>query len=211
MKKAIQLVSIAACLVLSLAACQSNENKTPQNTATETTPAAVTSVATPATTQPAAPVTTQPVALATTTTTPTTAKATVTPAPTPAKDLTGKGANAPTTAPTTTSTTAKSANVKWDEMVYNWGTIQHGEKMTHVFKFKNTGSEPLIILDAKGSCGCTVPEKPAAPIAPGKTGEIKVVFDSNGKEGPQTKIVTVTANTEPSTFALTIKGEVKKE
>lgn len=219
MKKAIQSFSIATCLVLSMIACNSNENK-PANTAAETTSAATTPAPTVETNTTVAPA-------PTTTPTPTaatpTAKATVTPTKvtattSEAKDLSIKGTTpAASTTPsvsaaTTTPTPAKSAAVvKWDETVHNWGSIKQGEKMTHVFKFKNTGSEPLIILDAKGSCGCTVPEKPAAPIAPGKTGEIKVVFDSNGKEGPQTKVVTVTANTEPSNFALTIKGDVKKD
>jgi hypothetical protein len=125
---------------------------------------------------------------------------------------------APAAAPTTTAapaqqsaTTSKTTSIKWDEMAYNWGKIKQGEKMTHVFKFTNTGKEPLVIMDAKGSCGCTVPEKPQAPIEPGKTGEIKVVFDSTGKEGPNTKTITITANTEQPNMVLTIKGEVSKD
>ncbi len=209
MKKAIQLVSIAACLVFSMAACQSNENKAPQNTATETTPTVVTPTTAPATAPQT--VTATPTTVSTTTPPPPTTKATVEPAkvtPTPAaKDMTSKGA----TVETPSASPAKTAVVKWEETVHNWGSIKQGEKMTHVFKFKNTGSEPLIILSAEGSCGCTVPEKPTAPIAQGKTGEIKVVFDSNGKEGPQVKTVKITANTEPNIFVLTIKGDVKKD
>jgi hypothetical protein len=121
---------------------------------------------------------------------------------------TGATANAPTTA-AVTSASEKITSCKFEELVYNWGSIKKGDKMTHIFKFKNTGTEPLVILSAKGSCGCTVPEKPQAPIEPGKTGEIKVVFDSAGKDGQQAKTITVEANTKEKNMVLTIKGEVK--
>ncbi len=102
----------------------------------------------------------------------------------------------------------KTTNVKFDEMSYDWGKIKEGDKMTHIFKFKNTGSNDLIISDARGSCGCTVPEWPKEPIKPGKGGELKVVFDSAHKSGQQSKTVTVTANTEPANVVLMIKGMV---
>jgi Protein of unknown function (DUF1573) len=91
---------------------------------------------------------------------------------------------------------------------YDWGTIAEGEKMTHIFKFKNTGSNDMIISEAHGSCGCTVPEWPKEPIKPGKSSQIKVIFDSKGKAGDQSKSVTLTANTEPSSMILMIKGKV---
>ena len=103
----------------------------------------------------------------------------------------------------------KTTNIKFDELAYNWGSVKEGDKMTHIFKFKNTGSNDLIISDAHGSCGCTVPEWPKEPIKAGKTGEIKVVFDSKGKPGDQQKTVTLTANTDPANTVLTIKGAVK--
>jgi len=105
--------------------------------------------------------------------------------------------------------------LKFDQDTYDWGKVMDGEKVTHVFKFKNTGSEPLIISNAKGSCGCTVPEWPKDAIAPGKSGEIKVVFDSKGKGAvggkEDSKRVTVTANTDPVDTYLTIKGKVDKK
>ena len=104
--------------------------------------------------------------------------------------------------PTTSMTFAESE--------FDYGTITSGEKVEHVYKFTNTGNEPLIISDAKGSCGCTVPEWPKEPIAPGKTGEIMVKFDSSNKSGNQSKRVTLTANTEPAQTFLTIKGIVNK-
>jgi hypothetical protein len=99
--------------------------------------------------------------------------------------------------------------LKFDEMSYSWGKIKEGEKMTHNFKFTNTGTNDLIISDARGSCGCTVPEWPKEPIKPGKSGDLKVVFDSKGKPGEQSKTVTVTANTEPSNTVIMIKGTVE--
>ncbi|MBK8625579.1 MAG: DUF1573 domain-containing protein [Saprospiraceae bacterium] len=106
-------------------------------------------------------------------------------------------------------------SIKFDQDTYDWGKIMDGDKVTHVFKFKNTGNEPLIISNAKGSCGCTVPEWPKDAIAPGKSGEIKVVFDSKGKGAvggkEDTKRVTITANTDPAETYLNIKGKVDKK
>jgi hypothetical protein len=102
----------------------------------------------------------------------------------------------------------KTTSVKFDELSYDWGTIPEGEKMTHIFKFKNTGANDMIISDAHGSCGCTVPEWPKEPIKPGKSSQIKVIFDSKGKAGDQNKSVTLTANTEPANVVLMIKGKV---
>ncbi len=110
---------------------------------------------------------------------------------------------------TPSATTGKITTVKFDDMSYDWGKLKEGEKMTHLFKFKNTGTNDLIISDARGSCGCTVPEWPKEPIKPGKGGEIKVVFDSAHKSGPQSKTVTINANTEPASIVLMIKGIVE--
>ncbi len=105
--------------------------------------------------------------------------------------------------------TERKTTIHFEETVYNWGVLKVNDKMTHIFRFKNTGTEPLVIKDAKTTCGCTVPEKPQAPIEPGKMGEIKVVFDSHNKSGTQVKPITITSNTVPETLVLTIKGEVK--
>ena len=91
---------------------------------------------------------------------------------------------------------------------YNFGTIIQGEKVSYSFKFKNTGENDLIITNAKGSCGCTVPNYSEEPVAPGAEGVIDVVFDSTGKGGKQRKTVTLTANTVPTKMNLIIKGEV---
>lgn len=105
--------------------------------------------------------------------------------------------------PTTTMTFTESS--------FDFGTVEAGEKVRHTYAFTNSGSEPLVISNAKGSCGCTVPKWPQEPIAPGATGEIEVEFDSKNKSGRQTKTVTITANTESGTERLTITGEVLKD
>ncbi|MFT6148978.1 MAG: hypothetical protein ACJAUH_001664 [Saprospiraceae bacterium] len=101
-------------------------------------------------------------------------------------------------------------NMTFAKETYDFGTISEGEKVERIYKFKNSGNEPLIISNAQGSCGCTVPQWPKEPIAPGKSGEIKVVFDSKGKAGKQNKTVTITANTNPATTTINITGEVLK-
>ncbi|MCB0401790.1 MAG: DUF1573 domain-containing protein [Flavobacteriales bacterium] len=94
-------------------------------------------------------------------------------------------------------------------MAHDFGTIDQDTKNTKVFKFTNTGKEPLIIEDAKGSCGCTVPTYPKEPIKPGETGEIEVAYSPGKQSGAQTKTVTITANTEPITTTLNISANVQ--
>jgi Protein of unknown function (DUF1573) len=101
--------------------------------------------------------------------------------------------------------------IAFEHTDFDFGTVKDGEKVKHTYKFKNTGSEPLIISSAKGSCGCTVPKWPSEPIAPGGSGVIDVEFDSKGKPGKQTKRVTVTANTTPAQTLLNISGTVEKD
>ncbi|MEO1514983.1 MAG: DUF1573 domain-containing protein [Bacteroidota bacterium] len=118
-------------------------------------------------------------------------------------------ANTPTATPAEPAAPAgPTTSVEFAETSFNFGTVDAGEKVNHTYKFKNTGSEPLIISNAKGSCGCTVPSWPKEPIPPGASGEIQVQFDSKNKKGKQTKRVTITANTEPVQTFLEITGEV---
>ncbi len=93
--------------------------------------------------------------------------------------------------------------------VWDFGTIKQGDSPEFSFKFKNTGNEPMIISNAKGSCGCTVPKWPKEPIAPGAIGEINVKFNSKGKKGSQNKTVTLTANTTPPTTKLRVTGQIE--
>ena len=98
--------------------------------------------------------------------------------------------------------------MEFEEMAFEFGEVTEGEIITHTYAFTNTGDEPLIISDAKGSCGCTVPSRPTAPIAPGETGEITVRFDSNNKVGQRNQRVTITANTNPAQTVIALNGTV---
>ena len=98
--------------------------------------------------------------------------------------------------------------MSFGETDFDFGSVDEGEVVSHVYKFKNTGNEPLILSDAKGSCGCTVPQWPREPIAPGGEGEIKVEFNSKGKKGKRNQKVTITANTNPPQTFIFLKGEV---
>jgi hypothetical protein len=99
--------------------------------------------------------------------------------------------------------------IKYEQESFDFGVVNEGDLVTHTFKFKNTGTEPLTISNAKASCGCTVPNWSKEPVAPGASGEIKVEFNSKGKPGNQSKRVTVTANTNPTDTFIEIKGMVK--
>ena len=119
-------------------------------------------------------------------------------------NIPGTNVTAPTapTGPTTTIEYEKEGR-------FDFGTVDEGDMVKHVFKFKNVGTEPLVISNAKGSCGCTVPTWPKEPVPPGAMGEINVEFNSKGKPGSQSKRVTVTANTNPTETFLEIRGEVR--
>ena len=107
--------------------------------------------------------------------------------------------------------TGPTTTIQFAESEFDFGTIDEGEKVSHEYKFTNTGTEPLIIKDAKGSCGCTVPQWPKEPVPVGGTGVMLVEFNSKGKGGAQNKRVTITANTDPVQTFISIKGEVNKK
>lgn len=101
------------------------------------------------------------------------------------------------------------AEINFEKEVHDYGNIKQGGDATCEFKFTNTGTEPLIISNAKGSCGCTVPEWPREPIAPGESGVIRVKYDSK-RPGVINKTVTITSNAKNSpTKVLRIKGNVE--
>ncbi|MFZ7115477.1 MAG: DUF1573 domain-containing protein [Bacteroidota bacterium] len=100
------------------------------------------------------------------------------------------------------------AEIAFESEVHDYGTIKQGADGTCEFKFKNTGKEPLIISNAKGSCGCTVPTYPKEPIMKGQTGIIKVHYDTK-RVGAFTKTVTINSNAKSDTKIITIKGVVE--
>ena len=100
------------------------------------------------------------------------------------------------------------AKVELDKEVHDFGTIKEGEIVVTEFIVKNIGDSDLLIHEAKGSCGCTVPQPPKEPIKPGASAPIKVSFDSKGKPGSQEKTVTLTTNTQNGHETFKIKANV---
>jgi hypothetical protein len=94
------------------------------------------------------------------------------------------------------------------DSVYDFGTIKEGDFVEYSYRFKNTGKTPLVVFEANASCGCTVPEKPEAPIAPGEIGFIKVKFNSDRKPGEAHKTITISSNAIPEFPILLLKGTV---
>ena len=98
---------------------------------------------------------------------------------------------------------------KFEVETIDYGKIEKGSDGLRVFTFTNTGNSPLIVEKVKGSCGCTVPTKPEAPIMPGETGEIKVKYDTN-RVGGFSKTITITSNASEPVKRLKVKGIVLK-
>lgn len=100
--------------------------------------------------------------------------------------------------------------ILFDSEIIDYGSIAHNSDGKREFTFTNNGNKPLIITNATGSCGCTVPTKPTEPIMPGQKGVIGVKYATDRK-GPFTKSVTVTTNASATPMTLTIKGTVLDE
>lgn len=100
--------------------------------------------------------------------------------------------------------------LEFEATEFDFGTISEGEQITRFYRFTNTGKMPLVISQVTANCGCTVPKTwPREPIGPGKSGQIEITFDSDQREGIQTKMISVVANTRPATHTLILKGIVK--
>lgn len=104
--------------------------------------------------------------------------------------------------------TVNVAKMVFQETVYRFGRVKEGDIVNHTFDFVNTGKVPLIITNAKSTCGCTIPDWPKNPIAPGEGGQIKVRFDTKNKEGAQAKPITIIANTYPQSTILKVAGTI---
>jgi hypothetical protein len=102
---------------------------------------------------------------------------------------------------------AKFPVMEFAELEYDFGTIDQGTAVEHMFKFKNTGDAPLVVVDAKSSCGCTVPTWSRESIPPGGEGEMLVKFNGSG-QNQVSKTVTVTANTKNGKELIKIKAFV---
>jgi hypothetical protein len=101
--------------------------------------------------------------------------------------------------------------ITFEKDTIDYGTVAYGADGTRYFSFKNTGKEPLIISEAHGSCGCTLPTPPKEPIQPGQTAQIKVHYDTQRGGQSFFKTVTVTSNASQATKMVYIKGTVLAE
>lgn len=129
-------------------------------------------------------------------------------------ELEGKGPGVATTAPQHTAAVPETKpegplpTMQFATLEHDFGTISEGDVVEYTYKFKNTGDAPLIIQNAQGSCGCTVPNWSKEPIPVGGEGFVTAKFDSKGKPNIQNKTVTVTANTWPKQTVLRFKAMV---
>lgn len=101
--------------------------------------------------------------------------------------------------------------IRFDETEHDFGRVYEGEQVGWYFRFKNTGSKDLVLTKAYSSCGCTVPAFSRKPIPAGQEGEVKVVFDTKGRAGTQSKAVTIESNAQNKTVTLIITAEVVKK
>lgn len=109
-------------------------------------------------------------------------------------------------APTDTINVAK---MSFEESTFDFGSVREGAVVEHTFAFTNTGKKPLLISNARSTCGCTVPEWPKEPIMPGQSGAIHVRFNTENKAKDQVKPITITANTYPATNKVYLQGFVE--
>ena len=117
-----------------------------------------------------------------------------------------------TTAPATSSSPTKTGgpHLEWDAVVIDYGEIKKGADPLRKATFTNTGTEPLIIKSARGSCGCTVPTWPKDPIMPGEKSAIEIRYDTQ-RVGPINKTVSVSTNESEEETRVTIKGNISAD
>lgn len=101
--------------------------------------------------------------------------------------------------------------IRFDTIVNDLGTIMEGEQLIAWFDYTNAGTAPLVIQEIKAGCGCTVPRWDNAPLAPGSSGSVRVVFDSNGKKGAQNIRITVHSNAENPRKELYLRAIVESK
>jgi hypothetical protein len=98
----------------------------------------------------------------------------------------------------TITDTTQFTTIQWLDSTKDFGKIEEGQKLEVSFRFRNTGTKPLVIEKVQPSCGCTVAEQSTEPIAPGAEGQVKASFNSQGRTGVNHKTLYVTANTKGS-------------
>ncbi len=116
---------------------------------------------------------------------------------------------APATAPQEQAVTGPV--MTFAETEYNFGDITQGDVVEHVFKFTNTGTQPLVIERVTASCGCTTPAWTKEPVMPGKSGSITAKYNSAGRVGTQKKAITVVSNSADGAKYVYIVANVKEK
>lgn len=105
--------------------------------------------------------------------------------------------------------TSNYTTIQWlDSTFSDLGKVKEGQVVEVAYRFKNTGNKNLVITDVTAGCGCTIPEKPKEPFAPGQEGVIRAKFNSEDRKGLNTKEIFITANTNPNSQMLTFKVDV---
>jgi hypothetical protein len=98
--------------------------------------------------------------------------------------------------------------IAFKEYEYNFGKVTEGEKIAHLFTFENKGTANLVLTSVETSCGCTVPKFNKKPVVPGGNGNLEVFFNTSGRNGMQTKTITVKSNASSPVVLLKITAEV---
>jgi hypothetical protein len=119
------------------------------------------------------------------------------------------GMHAQTTPTATPTPNPNGPSFKFEEEEFDFKKLEQGKSVSHDFKFKNVGKEPLLITDATATCGCTKPTFAKDPVKPGGTGVVSVTFNSTGKMGAQDKQITITSNAKEGTKIIHLKGDVE--
>jgi hypothetical protein len=100
------------------------------------------------------------------------------------------------------------ATMQFEQSHFAFGVLTQGQRVSHTYVFKNTGKVPLVISNVLVTCGCTVPEWPKEPIQKGETGNIRIFFNTAGKQGNQNKNITILANTKHGRETLVFSANI---
>lgn len=125
--------------------------------------------------------------------------------------LSGCGNHNPGAAVTGNVSDTGKAVLVFNEYEHNFGKVAEGEKISYQFNYENTGTAPLAIASVTTTCGCTVPKYNTRPVSPGGKGSLEVIFDTSGRDGAQTKTITVKSNASVPVILLRITAEVQQK
>ncbi|NVO85360.1 DUF1573 domain-containing protein [Hymenobacter terrestris] len=123
----------------------------------------------------------------------------------------GLSAQAQSVKPANAQAKVAGAQIQFEESKFEFGAVKTGAVVDHTFKFKNVGTQPLVISNIGVTCGCTTPEWTREPIMPGKSGTVVAKFNTAGKYGMQNKVLTVESNSVGGNAMVALVGEVKEE